>query len=165
MDKRKEKSFMINDKIDILAEVDACIGTRVDQASQLELKMSTLNTLVKDLEAMQISYMQCGSFSKNWELFKYLLLEELESALQASMCKQRFHRWCYNQGEVTAHLGIDNFTGSNDRINRFKGRNNVEYRTHYNLHTSMCIMLYLHCKNIRPYGNPHFFKVRNFHLP
>jgi hypothetical protein len=29
----------------------------------------------------------------------------------------------------------------------------------------MCIMLYLHCKNIRPYGNPHFFKVRNFHLP
>jgi hypothetical protein len=65
----------------------------------------------------------------HWELFKCLLLEELDSVLQAIMCKQHFYRWCYNQRGVTVHLEIDNFTGLSDRINPFNRRNNFVCRT------------------------------------
>jgi hypothetical protein len=52
-------------------------GTPVDLASRLGLAMSTLITVVKNCEVIERSYIQYGTSCKQW---KYLLLEELESA-------------------------------------------------------------------------------------
>jgi hypothetical protein len=55
---------MITDKIDILVEVDGYIETCVDLALQLGLSVSLLNTIVKNHEAVDRSYIRCGTFSK-----------------------------------------------------------------------------------------------------
>jgi hypothetical protein len=81
--KGKRKSFTISDKINILVQVDAHIGTHVELASRLRLSVSTLNTTVKNCEEIERGYIQCGPFSKQWKSLKRLLLEKVESALAA----------------------------------------------------------------------------------
>lgn len=51
--KAKRKAFSVNEKIKILAEVDAHVGTRVDLASRLGLPVSTLNTIIKNREEIE----------------------------------------------------------------------------------------------------------------
>jgi hypothetical protein len=48
--KIKQELSTISDKINILAQVDAHIGTRLELASRLRLSVSTLNTTVKNRE-------------------------------------------------------------------------------------------------------------------
>jgi hypothetical protein len=48
--KEKLKSFIIGNRINILAEVYAHIGKHVELASWLTLSVSTLNTTVKNSE-------------------------------------------------------------------------------------------------------------------
>jgi hypothetical protein len=55
---------MISDKINILAQVDAHIGTCVELTSRLRLSVPALNTLVNNLEETEIKYVQCGPFFK-----------------------------------------------------------------------------------------------------
>jgi hypothetical protein len=62
--KGKRKSFTISDKINILAEVDAHIGTHVELTSHCRLSVSMLNTNVKNREEIERRYVQCGPFSK-----------------------------------------------------------------------------------------------------
>jgi hypothetical protein len=50
--KGKWKSFTISDKINILAQVDAHIGTHVELASCLRFSVSTLNITLKDHEGI-----------------------------------------------------------------------------------------------------------------
>jgi hypothetical protein len=45
--------------------------------------VSALNTTVKKREGVERSYIQCGTFSKEWKSLKYLHLEELESVESA----------------------------------------------------------------------------------
>jgi len=45
--------------------------------------VSTLNTVVKTLEALQEVNIHCGPFSKQRKLFMYSVLEEIESAVDA----------------------------------------------------------------------------------
>jgi hypothetical protein len=61
---QKQKSLSISDKINILAQVDADIGTRVELASWLRLSVSMLSTIVKNREETERSYVQRGPFSK-----------------------------------------------------------------------------------------------------
>jgi hypothetical protein len=49
MDKRMWKSFMIREKIDVLAKVDVHTGTYGDLVLQWGLWGSTLNTVVKNV--------------------------------------------------------------------------------------------------------------------
>jgi hypothetical protein len=58
--KGKWKSFRISDKINILAQVDARIGTYVELASRLRLSVSMLNTTVKDHGEIERRYVQYG---------------------------------------------------------------------------------------------------------
>jgi hypothetical protein len=67
----------------ILAQVYAHTGTRVELASWLRRSLSTLNTIVTNSEEIEISYVQCGPFSKQRKSLKHSPLEKLESALAA----------------------------------------------------------------------------------
>jgi hypothetical protein len=56
----KPISLTVSDKISILAQVDAYIGTSVEQASQLRLSVPTLNPIVKNCKAIEGNFIQCG---------------------------------------------------------------------------------------------------------
>jgi hypothetical protein len=56
MDKGKQNHLTISDKINVLAQVYAHMGTHVEQASQLRLPMLTLNLIVKNLEEIERSF-------------------------------------------------------------------------------------------------------------
>jgi hypothetical protein len=81
MDEGKQKSITISDKINILVQVDAHIGTCVVLASHMRLSVPTLNTTLKKREEIERRYIHCAPFSKQWKSLKHLPLEKLESAL------------------------------------------------------------------------------------
>jgi hypothetical protein len=59
--KGKPKSLAVSDKI-ISAQVEANIGTSVDQASRLRLSEPTLNPIVKNREEIERSFIQGRPF-------------------------------------------------------------------------------------------------------
>lgn len=79
--KTKRKVFTINDKISIIAQVDAHIGACVELASQLGLPVFTLDTTVKNHEKIERYVVQCGPFSRQWRSLKRSPMEELQSAI------------------------------------------------------------------------------------
>jgi hypothetical protein len=114
--KGEQKSFTISDKINILAQVNAHIGTLVELASRLRLSMSTLYTIVKNCEEIEKRYVQCGPFSKQWKLLKDSPLEKLESAFaawfkQACDSNACIDGTCVKEKalHIAAHLGMANF--------------------------------------------------------
>jgi hypothetical protein len=66
----------------IIMQVDALIGTHVEQASLLKLPVPTVNPFVKNHEEIE-RFVQSRPFSKQQKSLKCLPLEELESALAA----------------------------------------------------------------------------------
>jgi hypothetical protein len=60
--KGKHKSLAVSDKINILAQVDAHIGTHVEQATWLRLSVPTLNPIVKNCEEIEGSFIQFVPF-------------------------------------------------------------------------------------------------------
>jgi hypothetical protein len=81
--KGKWKSITVSDKMNILVEIDAHIGTCVELASRVETSMFTLDTIVKNHEKIEKNYVQCGPFPKLCKSLKCLPLEVLESVLAA----------------------------------------------------------------------------------
>jgi hypothetical protein len=79
----KPESLTVSDKINILAQVDAHIGTHVEHASWLRLSVHTLNPIVKNHEEIERCFIQCGPFSEQHKLFKCVPLELLETAFAA----------------------------------------------------------------------------------
>jgi hypothetical protein len=74
--------FSIDEKMQILAEVDVHMGTGVDLAAMLGLSVSTLNTVVSKRSEIEESYMRCGpSFSKECKSLKTSPLEEFETII------------------------------------------------------------------------------------
>jgi hypothetical protein len=68
----------------ILAEVDAHVGTWVDLVAMLGLLVSTLNMIVSKGSEIEKSYACCGpSFSKQPKSMETLPLEEMETILAA----------------------------------------------------------------------------------
>jgi hypothetical protein len=58
--KKQHKVFSLDEKMQILAEVDAYVGTWVDLAAMLVLSVSTLNTIVNKWSEIEKSYSCCG---------------------------------------------------------------------------------------------------------
>jgi hypothetical protein len=73
----------ISDEINISAEGDAHIGTRVKLATRLRVSVSTQITLVKNHEETETSFVQCRPFSKQRKSLKHSPLVKLESPLAA----------------------------------------------------------------------------------
>jgi hypothetical protein len=63
--KGKRKSFTISDKINILAQIDALIGTHVELASHLRLSVPVQNTTVKNCEEIEGRYVGLSPSSGN----------------------------------------------------------------------------------------------------
>ena len=121
----------------ILAEVDADVGTQVDLAAVLNLSGSILNKIVSKWSEIEKSYSHCGpSFSKEPKSLKTSPLEELEIILSAC-----FKQACTtsasidgshpkeNSVRVAAGLGIDSSHVSDSCIDCFKKLNNLVYKT------------------------------------
>jgi hypothetical protein len=62
--KGKWKSITVSDKMNILVQIVAHIGTCVELASQLRLSVLTLDTIVKKHEGIGKNYVQCGPSRK-----------------------------------------------------------------------------------------------------
>jgi hypothetical protein len=60
--KEKQKSLMVSDKINILAQADAHIGPRIVLPSQLGLSVSTQNSAVKNHKKAERCYVQCDRY-------------------------------------------------------------------------------------------------------
>jgi hypothetical protein len=60
--KGKLKSITVSDKINILVQIDAHIGTCAELASQLRLPVFILDTIVEKHEKIEKNYVQCGLF-------------------------------------------------------------------------------------------------------
>jgi len=76
--------FSVDEKMHILAEVDAHVETLVDLAAMLGLSVSTLHKIVSKQSEIEKSYMHCGPlFSKEPKSLKTPPLEELETILLA----------------------------------------------------------------------------------
>jgi hypothetical protein len=78
---RKRKAFSIQEKMDILAQVDANKETRVALAARLGIAPSLLNPIVKSRKDTEKCYAQCGRFSGQRKSLKQSPFEELESLL------------------------------------------------------------------------------------
>ena len=95
--KKHCKVFAIAEKMSILAEADAHVGSWVNLAAMLGLSVSTLNTTVSQWSEMEKNYSCCGPpFSKELKSLKTSTLEERETTLLA---------W-FKQGH-TANASID----------------------------------------------------------
>jgi hypothetical protein len=60
---KKRKAFSFQEKMDILAQVDANKETCVALAARLGIAPSTLNNIVKNWKDTEKCYAQCGRFS------------------------------------------------------------------------------------------------------
>lgn len=58
--KKQHKMFSVDEKMQILAEIDAFDGTWVDIAAMLGLWVSKLNTIVSKRSEIEKSYLCCG---------------------------------------------------------------------------------------------------------
>lgn len=134
---KKRNAFSLDEKMKILAQADAHMGTRVDLAARLGIPVSTLNTILKNRTDIEKNYARCGpSFSKDRKSMKISPLEELESIL-SNWFKQARTANANIDGShlkekalhIAARLGIDDFRASNGWIDRFKKRHNLVYKT------------------------------------
>jgi hypothetical protein len=133
---KKRKSFSIQEKMDILAQVDANKETRVALAARLRIAPSTLNTIVKSRKDIEKFYAQCGRFSNQRKSLKQSPFEELESLL-ATWFKQAGGSNAVISGillrkkalHIATRLGIEDFKVSSGWINCFKHRHSVVYKT------------------------------------
>jgi hypothetical protein len=62
--KGKPKSHTVSDKINVVVQFDAHIGTCVEQASHLGLAVPTLNPIVKKHDRTERNSFHCRPFSK-----------------------------------------------------------------------------------------------------
>jgi hypothetical protein len=86
--KKQCKVFATAEKMPILAEAAAHVGSLVNLASMHGLLVLSLNTMVHQWSEIEISYSCCGSlFSKELKSRKTSTLEEPETILSA-WCKQ-----------------------------------------------------------------------------
>jgi hypothetical protein len=58
--KKQHKVFSIDNKMQIVSQADAHVGTRVDLEAVLALSVSTLNTIVSKWSEIKKSYLCCG---------------------------------------------------------------------------------------------------------
>jgi hypothetical protein len=134
---KQRKVFSIDEKMQILSEVDTNVGTRVDQAAMLSWLVSTLNTKVSKQSDIRKSYSCCGPlFSKKPKSLKTSPLEELETILSmwfkqactanASIDGPHLKEKALN---VAACLGINGFRASNGWIKHFKKRLNLVHKS------------------------------------
>jgi hypothetical protein len=80
--KKQCKVFATAEKMPILAEDDAHVGTQVNIAAIPGLSVSRLNTMVSQWSEIDRSYSCCGpSFSKEVKSLMTSTLEELETIL------------------------------------------------------------------------------------
>jgi molybdopterin-guanine dinucleotide biosynthesis protein len=78
------KAFSVDEKMQILAEVDAHVGTQVDLVAVLGLSVSALNKIVSKRSEVEKSYSHFGPlFYKEPKSLKTWPLEELETILLA----------------------------------------------------------------------------------
>jgi hypothetical protein len=123
---KKRKAFSVQEKMDILAQVDANKETRVALAARLGIAHSTLNTVVKSRKDAEKCYTQCGRFSGQRKSLKQSPFEELES-LFATWFKQAKGSSAVNSGtllrekalHIVTRLGIEDFKASNGWISSF----------------------------------------------
>jgi hypothetical protein len=124
---RKRKAFSIQEKMDILAQVDANKETHVALAARLGFVPSALNTIVESRKDTEKCYARCGRFSGQRKSLKQSPFEELEN-LMAVWFKQARGSSAVINGtlltekalHIAIRLGIDNFKASNCWINNFK---------------------------------------------
>jgi len=111
------KVFPVDEKMQILTEVNSHVGTRVDLAAMLGLSVSMINTTVSQQSGIEDSYLCCGpSFSKEHKSQKTSPLEKLET-IPLVWLKQVCTTNTSISGphlkvkalHVAAHLGIDSF--------------------------------------------------------
>jgi hypothetical protein len=133
---RKRKAFSVQEKMDILAQVDANKETRVALAVRLGIAPSTLNTIVKSRKDNDKCYAQCGRFSGQRKILKESPFEELESLLAAWFKQARGSNAVISGTllkekalHIATRLGIEDFKASNDWISGFKQRHSVVYKT------------------------------------
>jgi hypothetical protein len=81
--------------MEILAQIDAYMGTLVDLVAVLGLLLSTLNTIVCKQFEMEKRYSHCGPlFSKELKYLKTLPLEEFGTILLAWFKQARITNAC-----------------------------------------------------------------------
>jgi hypothetical protein len=125
---KQHKVFSIDEKLQIIAEVDTHMGTRVDLAALLGSSVSTLNVTVSIWSEIEKSYSCCRpSFYKECKSLKTSPLEELEAILlvwfkQARTTKAPMDGPHLKEKalHVAAHLGINSLQASNSWINHRK---------------------------------------------
>jgi hypothetical protein len=133
---KNRKAFCIQEKMDILAQVDANKETCVALAARLGVVPSTLNTIVKSRKDTEKCYSQCGMFSGQRKSLKQSPFEELESLL-AMWFKQARGSNAVISGtllrekalHIASRLGIEDFRASNGWISGFKQGHSVVYKT------------------------------------
>jgi hypothetical protein len=88
---KKGKAFSVQEKMDILAQVDANKESRETPAARLGIAPSTLNTIVKSRKDTKKCYTQYGKFSGQRKSLKHLKnrrvcwprgLNKIEAAMQ-----------------------------------------------------------------------------------
>ena len=129
--------FSVEEKMQILAEVDAHMGTRVDLAAMLGLSVSTLHKIVSKQSEIEKSYMHCGpSFSEEPKSLKTSPLEELETILSAWFKQAHNANTSISRPHlkeealhVAAGLGIDSLQASDGWIDLFKKIHKLVYKT------------------------------------
>jgi hypothetical protein len=133
---KKRKAFSIQEKMDILAQVDANKETSVALAARLGIAPSTLNTIVKSRKDNEKCYVQCGRFSGQRKSLKQSPFEELESLLATWFKQARGSNAVISVTllrekdlHIATRLGIENFKASNGWINGFKHRHSAVYKT------------------------------------
>jgi hypothetical protein len=82
MDKKKERTFFIDDTIKILEEVDWFHGTCVGLTCELGTSVLTLNTIIKQRDTIHKSARECGPNSKKWKNAKYSKHDKMEKIMR-----------------------------------------------------------------------------------
>jgi hypothetical protein len=120
---RMRKAFSIQEKMDILAQVDANKETRVALAARLGTAPSSLNTIVKNRKDTEKCYIQCGRFSGQRKSLKQSPFEELGSLLAAWFKQARGSNAVISGTllrekalHIATKLGIEDFKASNAGI-------------------------------------------------
>ncbi|XP_063243689.1 tigger transposable element-derived protein 4-like [Bacillus rossius redtenbacheri] len=137
MDRYKvpRNTLSIEDKIKIIEKFDKHVGTRVVLAKELNIPVSTLNTIIKNRCSIEANAAQCGPSAKKRKYVKDSTFKELESLLYEWFICARSSNLPINgnvlreKAKVIAlRLGIDDFSASNGWIDRFRQRHNVVYK-------------------------------------
>jgi hypothetical protein len=86
--KKQCKVFSVDEKMQILAQIDTRTGTRVDLAAVLGVSVLVLDTIVNKWSETENSYSHCGPlFFKEHRSLRTSSLEELEIILSHGSSK------------------------------------------------------------------------------